>query len=95
MILSKNEEKGNENEENERDDKESKIRDFIFNIIEKLNDKDNFMPNVKIDEKHLNEESFLSDFKIENISTKENYLSIFNNYMKKNKENVIVLNQLP
>ena len=73
-------------------DKENKIREYIFKIIEKLNDKENYMPNINLDDKSLNEESFFYDKTIENISTKDDYFILFNNYLKKKQENIIVYN---
>ena len=75
--------------------KENKIREYIFKIIEKLNDKENYMPNINLDDKSLNEESFFYDKTIENISTKDDYFSLFSNYLKKKQENIIVINHLP
>ena len=99
LIKSKNEEdkeKKNEIKDNETDsdiDKENKVREYIFKIIEKLNDKGNYMPNVNLDDKNLKDETFLHNFKTEKIENKEKYLSLFNHYLKKNQENIIVINQ--
>ena len=45
--------------------------------------------------KTLNEETFSYDFKINKILTRENYLSILDQFVKKNKSNIIVINNLP
>ena len=101
LIKSKNEEdkeKKDEIKDNNTDsdiDKENKVREYIFKIIEKLNDKGNYMPNVNLDDKNLKDETFLHNFKTEKIENKEKYLSLFNHYLKKNQENIIVINQLP
>ena len=100
LILSKNEdlkskEDLNDKKEISNDDRENKMREYIFNIIEKLNDKDDYMPNVILDDKSLNEETFPFDFKINKILTKENYLSIFDHFVKKDKSNIIVINNFP
>ena len=101
LIKSKNEEdkeKKNEIKDNKTDsdiDKENKVREYIFKIIEKLNDKGNYMPNVNLDDKNLKDETFLHNFKTEKIENKEKYLSLFNHYLKKNQKNIIVINQLP
>ena len=101
LITSKNEvdkEEKKEINDNKTDsdiDKENKVREYIFKLIEKLNDKGNYMPNVNLDDKNLKDETFLHNFKMEKIEKKEKYLSLFNNYMKKNQENIIVINQLP
>ena len=78
----------------EEDDKENHIREYIFKIIEKLNDKGNCMPNINIEDESLKEETFFYDIQIEQIPNKEDYLSLFNNFVKKNQENIIVINQL-
>ena len=78
----------------EEDDKENHIREYIFKIIEKLNDKGNYMPNINIEDESLKEETFFYDIQIEQIPNKEDYLSLFNNFVKKNQENIIVINQL-
>ena len=76
-------------------DKENIIREYIFKIIDKLNDKENYMPKITFDDKNSEEETFSHNFKIDTIETEEEYLALFNNYVKKNKENVIIINQLP
>ena len=98
LITSKNEVGKNEIKDNKTDsdiDKENKVREYIFKIIEKLNDKGNYMPNVNLDDKNLKNETFWHDFKSEKIENNEKYFSLFNNYMKKSQENIIVINQLP
>ena len=100
LILSKNEDLKSKEDLNDKkeicnDDRENKMREYIFNIIEKLNDKDDYMPNVILDDKSLNEETFPFDFKINKILTKENYLSIFDHFVKKDKSNIIVINNFP
>ena len=52
------------------------------------------MPNINLEDKSLKEETFSYDIKIEKIPTKEEYLSSFNLYVKKNKENVIIIDYL-
>ena len=99
LILSKKEEKKDKNDLNNKvaeldDDKENKIRKYIFKIIEKLNDKENYMPNININDNCLDEETFSHTIKIDKISTKEDYLSLLNHFIKKNQENVIVINHL-
>ena len=76
----------------EENDKENKIREYIFKIIEKLNDKENYMPNINIEDESLKEETFFYDIQIEGIPKKEDYLSLFNNFVQKNQENIIVIN---
>ena len=99
LILSKNEdliekkELNNKKEEIE-DDKENKIRKFIFKIIEKLNDKNNYMPNINLNDNSLSEETFTYEIQIENISSKEDYLTLFNLFVKNNQENVIIIDHL-
>ena len=98
LITSKNEVGKNEIKDNKTDsdiDKENKVREYIFKIIEKLNDKGNYMPNVNLDDKNLKNETFWHDFKSEKIENNEKYFSLFNHYMKKSQENIIVINQLP
>ena len=98
LITSKNEVGKNEIKDNKTDsdiDKENKVREYIFKIIEKLNDKGNYMPNANLDDKNLKNETFWHDFKSEKIENNEKYLSLFNHYMKKSQENIIVINQLP
>ena len=98
LVTSKSEEEKREISDNKTDsdiDKENKVREYIFKIIEKLNDKGNYMPNVNLEDKNLKDETFLHNFKMEKIEKKEKYLSLFNNYMKKGQENIIVINQLP
>ena len=98
LITSKNEVGKNEIKDNKTDsdiDKENKVREYIFKIIEKLNDKGNYMPNVNLDDKNLKNETFWHDFKSEKIENNEKHLSLFNHYMKKSQENIIVINQLP
>ena len=96
LILAKKEENKelNNKKEEVEDDRENKIRKFIFKIIEKLNDKNNYMPNINLNENSLSEEAFTYDFQIENISTKEDYLTLFNLLVKKNQENVIIIDHL-
>ena len=99
LILSKKEEIKDKNDLNNKiseldDDKENKIRKYIFKIIEKLNDKENYMPNININDNCLDEETFSHTIKIDKISTKEDYLSLLNHFIKKNQENVIVINHL-
>jgi len=95
LILSKNEEVANNENKINEEEKENKIREYIFNVIEKLNDKEDYMPNVDLDNKSLNEETFSYDFKINKIMSKEIYFSIFDHFIKKNKSNIIVINNLP
>ena len=64
----------------------------MFKIIEKLNDKDNYMPIVNLNDKSLKNETFSHKFEKEKIQNKEQYLSLFNTYMQKNQENIIVIN---
>ena len=91
-IKEKNDLKSNNGEiEN---DKENIIRKHLFKIIEKLNDKHNYMPNININTKTLNEETFFHNIKIDKIYTKEDYLSLLNNYIKKDQESVLVINHL-
>ena len=73
-------------------EKENKIREYIFKIINKLNDKDNHIPSINLDDKNLKDETFLHNFKLEIIPNKEYYLSLFDSYMKKNQENIIIIN---
>ena len=99
LILSKKEEVKDKNDLNNKitdldDDKENKIRKYIFKIIEKLNDKENYMPNININDNSLEEETFSHNINIDKIYTKEDYLSLLNHYIKKNQENVIVINHL-
>ena len=99
LILSKKEDIKDKNDLNNtigeiEDDKENKIRKYIFKIIEKLNDKENYMPNININDNSLDEETFSHSIKIDKISTKEDYLSLLNYFIKKNQENVIVINHL-
>ena len=92
LVLSKKEEgTNNENKINE-DDNENKIREYIFKIIEKLNDKEDYMPNIDLDNEWLNEETFPYDFKINKIMSKE---IIYDHFVKKNNSNIIVINNLP
>ena len=98
LILSKKEDliekKDLKNKKEEIEDyKENKIRKFIFKIIEKLNDKNNYMPNVTLND-NLNNEKFIYNIQIETISTKEDYLTLFNLFVKKNQENVIIIDNL-
>ena len=78
-------------ETNREFDKENKIREYIFKIIEKLNDKKNYMPSVNLDDKNLEKETFSHQFETKKIKTKEEYLSLFNNYMQKNQDDIIVI----
>ena len=99
LILSNKEEligkkSVNYKKEEIEDDKENNIRKFIFKIIEKLNDKDNYMPNINLNDNSLSDGIFAYDFKIENVSTKEDYLTLFNLFVKKNQENVIIIDHL-
>ena len=99
LILSKKEnlieKKDLKNKKEEIEDyKENKIRKFIFKIIEKLNDKNNYMPNITLNENSLSNETFAYDIQIENISNKEDYLTLFNLFVKKNQENVIIIDHL-
>ena len=99
LILSKKEDIKDKNDINNKvgeieDDKENKIRKYIFKIIEKLNDKENYMPNININVNSFEEETFSHNIKIDKISTKEDYLSLLNHFIKKNQENVIVINHL-
>ena len=99
LILSKKEnlieKKDLKNKKEEIEDyKENKIRKFIFKIIEKLNDKNNYMPNITLNENSLSNETFVYDIQIENISNKEDYLTLFNLFVKKNQENVIIIDNL-
>ena len=99
LILSKKEDIKDKNDINNKvgeieDDKENKIRKYIFKIIEKLNDKENYMPNININDNSLDQETFSHNITIDKISTKEDYLSLLNHFIKKNQENVIVINHL-
>ena len=97
LIISKNEDEPNDSKTDSKTesdiDKENKIREYMFKIIEKLNDKGNYMPNINCDDKNLKEETFFHNFKKEKINNKEHYLSLFNDFMKKNQENIIIVNQ--
>lgn len=73
-------------------EKEDKVREYIFKLIEKLNDKGNYMPNVDLNEINLKNETFSHIFKTEKIQNKESYLSLFNHYIKKNQEDIIIFN---
>ena len=91
LILSKKEDLKEKSELNNKNDEfkydqESKIREYIFKIIEKLNDKGNYMPNINLEDKSLKEETFSYSFKIDTLTTKED---LFNYIVKKNQENVI------
>ena len=98
-ILVKKEDLKEKNEINEENsnssylDKENNLRENIFKIIDKLNDKGNYMPKINIDDKNSEEETFIHNFIIYKIYSKEEYLSKFDNYVKKNQENVIIINQ--
>ena len=72
--------------------KGNKVRDYIFKIIDKLNDKKNCMPCVNLKDKNLINETFEHSFKTEKIKNKEQYFSLFNYYMKNNQEDIIVIN---
>ena len=96
-IFDKKEELSKKNEiKNDKSDsdsdKENKIREYMFKIIEKLNDKGNYMPIVNLSDKNLKNETFSHKFEKEKIQNKEQYLSLFNTYMQKNQENIIVIN---
>ena len=87
------EKKNNIKDEKKTDiDKENKVREFIFKIIEKLNDKGNYMPSVNLNDNNLKNETFSHTFKTEKILNNKQYLSLFNNYIQKNQEDVIVIN---
>ena len=94
LVLSKKEE-SKDIKDLDIEQREEKIRDYVIKLIEKLNDKNNYMPNVKINNDNPDEETFTHKFKIDDIFKKEDYLSLFNNYMKKDQNNVIVVNYLP
>ena len=91
LILSKNEEGANNENKINEEEKENKIREYIFNVIEKLNDKEDYMPNVDLDNKSLNEETFSYDFKINKIMSKEIYFSIFDHFIKKISQILLLL----
>ena len=97
LVISKNEDEPSDSKTDSKTDsdidKENKIREYMFKIIEKLNDKGNYMPNINLDDKNLKEETFGHSFKKEKINNKEHYLSLFNDFMKKNQENIIIVNQ--
>ncbi len=92
LVLSKKEEGANNENKINEDDNENKIREYIFKIIEKLNDKEDYMPNIDLDNEWLNEETFPYDFKINKIMSKE---IIYDHFVKKNNSNIIVINNLP
>ena len=73
-------------------DRENKIREYIFKVIEKLNDKANYMPDININDQNLHSETFAHTFNTEIIKNKEHYLSLFNNFMQKNQDDIIVIN---
>ena len=64
----------------------------MFKLIEKLNDKGNHMPIVDLNDNNLKNETFLHKFKTEKVQNKEEYLSLFNKYMQKNQDDIIVIN---
>ena len=78
-------------EENKEFDKENKIREYIFKIIEKLNDKGNYMPSVNLNDKNLENETFLHKYETKKIKNEEEYLSLFNNYMQKSQDDIIII----
>ena len=78
-------------EENKEFDKENKIREYIFKIIEKLNDKGNYMPSVNLNDKNLENETFLHKYDTKEIKNEEEYLSLFNNYMQKSQDDIIII----
>ena len=92
LVLSKKKEGANNENKINEDDNENKIREYIFKIIEKLNDKEDYMPNIDLDNEWLNEETFPYDFKINKIMSKE---IIYDHFVKKNNSNIIVINNLP
>ena len=92
LVLSKKKEGANNENKINEDDNENKIREYIFKIIEKLNDKEDYMPNIDLDKEWLNEETFPYDFKINKIMSKE---IIYDHFVKKNNSNIIVINNLP
>ena len=47
-----------------------------------------------LNDNYLDEETFSHTIKIDKISAKEDYLSLLNHFIKKNQENVIVINHL-
>lgn len=96
LIVSKKEEIKEDNKiEDNSDIIGNKLREITFNIIEKLNDKNNYMPNINIQDKSLGNQIFPFDYEIEKIAKKEDYLSHFNDFIKKNQENVIIINGIP
>ena len=92
---SKQKEELNSKSEELEDDKGNKIREFIFKIIEKLNDKGNFMPNINLDDNSIKDETFLYNISIEKIATKEDYRSLYFNLVENNQENIIKIDLLP
>ena len=99
LVITKNEDETNESKTDSKTDsdidKENIIREYIFKIIEKLNDKENYMPSINFEDKNLKEETFWHNFKKEKINNKEKYFSLFNDFMKKNQENIIIINKFP
>ena len=96
-ILDKKEysEKKNENKDEEKNsdiDKETKVREYMFKIIEKLNDKGNYMPNVNLNDDNFSNETFLHKFRNERIQNEGQYMLLFNKLFQKNQEDVIVMN---
>ena len=92
LVLSKKEEGANNENKINEEDNENKIREYIFKIIEKLNDKEDYMPDIDLENDWLNEETFPYDFKINKIMSKE---TIYDHFVKKNNSNIIVINNLP
>ena len=81
-----------DNTTNSNIDKENKVREYMFKLIEKLNDKGNHMPIVDLNDNNLKNETFSHKFKTVKVQNKEEYLSLFNNYMQKNQDDIIVIN---
>ena len=100
LILSKKEDSKQKEELNSKseeleDDKGNKIREYIFKLIEKLTDKENFMPNINLDDNSIKDETFLYNISIEKIATKEDYRSLYFNLVENNQENTIKIDLLP
>jgi hypothetical protein len=57
ILVIKNESESNFTDLNTKQ-KENKIRDYIFYILEKLNDKFDFMPDINLDDPDLPKETF-------------------------------------